>query len=73
MGQNPSKAERLFSEGRVRKEMVTQNRTYFSVRGDTETHSVIFDSRKGKWSCDCRYSALTDRECSHIAAAKMKM
>lgn len=73
MRRDPGKAERLVSEGKVKKEMETQNRTHFSVQGDTETHSVIFDARKGKWSCDCRYSALTDRECSHIAAAKMKM
>lgn len=67
------KAERLVTEGRVRKEMETKNRIHFSVQGDTEMHSVIFDSRKGKWSCDCRYSALTNKECSHIIAAKMKI
>jgi len=69
---DPNKARRMVDEGRVRKVMDTQNRTHFSVEGDTDTHSVIYDKRKDEWTCDCRYSALTSRECSHIAAAKIK-
>lgn len=66
------KARKMLEEGRVVREVETDKRTHFRVLGETEEHSVIFDKRKGEWTCDCRYSALTNRECSHIMAAKMK-
>lgn len=66
------KARKIFDEGKVRKEIETGNRIHFKVIGETDEHSVIFDKRKNSWTCDCRYSALQNKECSHIAAAKMK-
>lgn len=68
----PEKARKIFEEGKVTKEVDTQNRTHYKVVGDTETHSVIFDKKKNEWGCDCRYSALQRKDCSHIIAAKMK-
>ncbi len=68
----PDKARKLLDENKVRKEMETDKRIHFSVVGDTEKHSVILDISKNKWTCDCRFSALTNRECSHITACKMK-
>lgn len=68
----PDKARMLLEGDRIRKEMETDKRIHFTVRGETEDHSVIFDIVKGKWTCDCRFSALTNRECSHITACKMK-
>ena len=68
----PEKAEKLVKEGKVLKEMNTDKRTHYKVIGDTEEHSVIFDKSKNNWSCDCKYSALQDRECSHIIACKIK-
>lgn len=66
------KGRKLFLEGKVHREVETDKRTHYRVIGDTEEHSVVFDKEKQEWGCDCRYSSLTNRECSHIIAAKMK-
>lgn len=65
------KGMRLFREGRVRKDMDSDRRTYFIVQGETEKHSVIHDKATGKWSCDCKYSSMKGRECSHVYACKV--
>lgn len=65
------KGQRLFSDDKVKKEIDTDRRTHFLVQGETEKHSVIFDKDRKRWSCDCRYFALTQRMCSHIVAAKL--
>ena len=61
----------LFREGRVKKDMDADRRIYFTVRGETETHSVIFDKVRNEWSCDCKYNSMKGRECSHIYACKL--
>lgn len=71
-GKTSDKARKLIDENKVRKDMETDKRVYFTVRGDTDDHSVIFDVAKNNWTCDCRFSALTNRECSHIMACKTK-
>lgn len=65
------KGKKLFEEGKARKEVNTDRRTHYKVIGDTEDHSIIFDKVKDKWTCDCRYSALQNKECSHIIACKL--
>ena len=65
------KAAKLLADGRVRKEMDTDRRAYFVVEGETEQHSVVHDKTRDAWSCDCKFSSMKDRECSHIAACKM--
>lgn len=67
------KARKLVSEGRIEKEIATDKRIHFKVLGETEEHSVVFNRQKNTWSCDCRYSSLQKKECSHIIAAKMKI
>ena len=66
-----AKAEKLFQEGKVKKEVETAKRIHFSVVGTEETHSVIYDKGKNKWTCDCKYSSLYQRSCSHIIASKI--
>jgi uncharacterized Zn finger protein len=66
-----SKGKRIFEEGKVVKEVDTDRRMHFRVVGDTEEHHVIFDKSKKEWGCDCAYSVLKRRECSHIVAAKL--
>ncbi|MFH1622972.1 MAG: hypothetical protein ABIA12_00415 [Candidatus Aenigmatarchaeota archaeon] len=65
------KGARLFADGRVRKEMDTDRRSYFEVQGETEQHSVVFDKTRSVWSCDCKFSSMKNRECSHIYACKL--
>jgi hypothetical protein len=67
------KGFKLFSGGRVKKDIDTDRRTHFSVQGETEKHSVIMDKERKEWSCDCRYFALTQKDCSHIFAAKLSV
>lgn len=67
------KAKQLFERGKVKKEVETDKRIHFKVFGETEEHSVVFDKQKSRWSCDCRYSSLQKKECSHIIAARMKV
>jgi len=68
-----SKAEKLVQEGKVKKEVESDKRTHFTVQGTTEKHSVIFDKEKGNWSCDCKYSSLYQKSCSHIVACQKIM
>jgi len=65
-----AKGEILARDGKVRKEMETEKRIYFEVSGETDKHSVIFDKKKNKYECDCRFFALRQKECSHIAAVQ---
>ena len=65
------KGKRLCAEGKVRKTMDTDRRTYYDVEGETEKHSVIHDKTRGDWSCSCKYFSMRDRECSHIYASKL--
>jgi uncharacterized Zn finger protein len=65
------KGQLLFEQGRTRKELETDKRIHFRVKGETETHLVIFDKEKNEYSCDCRYFALTQKTCSHIVASDM--
>jgi hypothetical protein len=65
-----SKAENLLKEGKVKKEVETEKRIHFKVQGETETHSVIFDKERNEWACDCPFSTLKEKECSHILACK---
>jgi hypothetical protein len=66
------KAQSLFEEGKVKVEFETDKRIHFKVFGRTEEHSVIFDKEKNEWSCDCKYSTLKQKECSHILACKLR-
>ncbi|MEM5836489.1 MAG: hypothetical protein QW451_01080 [Candidatus Aenigmatarchaeota archaeon] len=65
------KARKLLRENRVKKEIESEKRIHFKVKGETEDHFVIFDKLKGKFSCDCPYFTLKEKECSHIKAAKI--
>ena len=65
------KAFKLLRENRVKKELETELRIHFFVKGETEDHDVIFDKVKKSWSCDCRYFSLHQKECSHILACKL--
>jgi len=67
------KGQLIFKEGRVEKDLETDKRIHFKVIGETEVHSVIFDKNKNEFSCDCKYSTLKVKECSHILAAKLYM
>lgn len=67
------KGRLLLKEGRVRIEINTDKRAHFAVKGETGDHSVIFDKTKKAWSCDCQFSTMKGRECSHIHACKLIM
>jgi len=60
----------LFKEGKVKKELETDKRIHFKVIGETDIHSVIFDKEKNEFSCDCKYSTLRQKECSHIIGSR---
>jgi hypothetical protein len=66
MQKTREKAFKLLRERRVKKDLETDLRIHFSVKGETEMHGVIFDKIKNAWSCDCRYFSLHQKECSHI-------
>jgi len=65
------KGARMFAEGKVKKELDAERRAYFEVQGETEQHSVVFDKTRNDWSCDCKFSSMKARECSHIYACKL--
>ena len=65
------KGRQLFEEGKVVKELETDKRVHFKVVGETDTHSIIFDKERGKFSCDCKFSTLHNKICSHIIASQL--
>lgn len=67
------KAQLLVKEGRVKKELETDKRIHFKVKGETEEHSVIYDKEKDEYSCDCKYFSLKQKECSHILGCKIML
>lgn len=66
------KGTQIFRAGGVRKEIETPKRVHFTVSGETEEHSVIFSKITKKFSCDCKYFALKQKECSHIFACRLE-
>ncbi len=65
------KSRKLLKNGKVRKDMDSEKRLFFTVDGESESYSVIFDRDKGTWSCECKYSSMKNKECSHIHACKL--
>ncbi|MEM7821561.1 MAG: hypothetical protein QXX38_01975 [Candidatus Aenigmatarchaeota archaeon] len=63
----------LFKEGKIKKELETERRIHFKIFGKSNVHSVIFDKVKNEFNCDCKYSTLKFKECSHIFASKLFM
>ena len=63
------KAKDLYKNGKVKLDMNTQKRIYFTVESN-EPHSVFFDKEKIEWRCDCKYNAIKHKTCSHVLAAK---
>ncbi|MDI6798907.1 MAG: hypothetical protein QMD12_02850 [Candidatus Aenigmarchaeota archaeon] len=61
----------LFREGKVKKELETDKRVHFKVFGETDTYSVIFDKERNEFSCDCRFSTLKQKICSHVIASEI--
>ena len=66
------KGKLLLKSGKVTKDIDTNKRTYFSVEGESEKHSVIFEKGRKKWECDCKFNSLHHKKCSHILAAMLK-
>ncbi|MEM5829797.1 MAG: hypothetical protein QW040_01435 [Candidatus Aenigmatarchaeota archaeon] len=66
-----AKARKLFEEEKVRKEFETDKRIHFTVQGETEEHSVIFEKESKKFLCDCTYFALKEKSCSHVEAVRL--
>jgi uncharacterized Zn finger protein len=67
------KGKKLFEAGRVKKEIETDRRIHFKVIGKTDTHFVIFDKEKKKFTCDCPYFTLHGKKCSHVVAAELML
>ncbi len=63
------KAKALADSGKVGFKGLIGSSLYFTVHSN-EDHQVLFRIMGGKWLCDCRYSALHERDCSHILACK---
>ncbi|MBR9678760.1 MAG: DUF357 domain-containing protein [Nanoarchaeota archaeon] len=63
------KAKELCKNGKIKLDMNTDKRIYFTVNSN-EPHSVFFDKEKIGWHCDCRYNAIKHKTCSHVLAAK---
>ncbi len=68
-----TKAIKLFKDNKIIEELKTDKRRHFIVKGYTENHTIIFNKIKNLWDCDCKFSSLKNKECSHIMACKMKI
>jgi len=66
------KGKLLLKSGKVTKDFDTEKRIYFTVEGESEKHSVIFEKGKKEFKCDCKYNSLHHRKCSHVIACMMK-
>jgi hypothetical protein len=61
----------FFKEGKVKKDMENEKRTYFTIDSDGTAHSVIFDHMKNSYACDCEFFSLKLKDCSHIYAVQL--
>ena len=66
------KGGHLLKSGKVTKNLDTERRTYFTVEGESENHSVIFEKEKKEWKCDCKFNSLHHRRCSHVYSCMLK-
>ncbi len=60
----------FFKEGKILRETDTDKRTHFSINGDNDKYSVIYDKIKKQWSCDCQFFSLKLKKCSHVIACE---
>ena len=67
-----NKGTRFLLDGKVKEDMDSKRRKYFTVQSENDTYSVILDKLQQIWSCDCKFNSMKQRECSHIYACKMK-
>ena len=72
MRDKEKKAIDIVTQHKLQKLFETDKRAHYSVVGETETHSVILDKEKKKFTCDCKFFALQEKECSHIIACRLK-
>ena len=66
------KGKILFEKGKVTKDIDTEKRIYFTVEGESEKHSVIFEKEKKEFKCDCKFNSLHHKKCSHIYCCMLK-
>lgn len=66
------KGKLLVEFGKVKKDIDTEKRTYYTVEGKSERHSIIFEKEKKEWKCDCKFNSLHHKRCSHIFACMLK-
>ncbi|MBI2543396.1 MAG: hypothetical protein HYW24_04385 [Candidatus Aenigmarchaeota archaeon] len=66
------KGKYLMKEGKVKKDIDTEKRIHFTVQGDSEEHSVIYEKTEKEWKCDCKFNSLHQKRCSHIFASMLK-
>jgi hypothetical protein len=64
-----AKAQKLTEDDRVKFEGLVGSSLYFQVFTDNE-HQVIFRITNNRWMCDCQWSSLHKKDCSHILACK---
>ena len=62
----------LWELGKVTKDLDTEKRTYFTVEGESEKHSVIFEKEKKEFECDCKFNSLHHKRCSHVYSCMLK-
>lgn len=66
-----AKGRKLVEEGRISRDVESERRVHFRVAGDTEEHIVIYDKAKKSYDCDCNFSTLKHKACSHIVGCKI--
>jgi 2,3-bisphosphoglycerate-independent phosphoglycerate mutase len=67
------KIERLLKEKKVKFESEKEYRVFFTVRGDHDTYSVIYDKPKKRWLCMCDASPFVGQKysvCTHAEACE---
>ena len=65
------KGYELFKKGKIRLTVNTNKRMHFEVAGTSDIHYVTYDKQSKKFTCDCQYFSLHQKECSHIIAVKL--
>ncbi len=65
------KGYELFKKGRIKLLVNTNKRMHFEVIGASDIHYVTYDKLSKKFTCDCQYFSLHQKECSHIIAVKL--
>ncbi|MBW2981946.1 hypothetical protein KY343_03645 [Candidatus Woesearchaeota archaeon] len=65
------KAEKMYTEDRVKLMSSHGDIIHFIVKGDNDLYDIHYNRTRKRWSCTCKGFSLKEQICSHIKACML--